>query len=143
FTLAHADPVRRGAAVIDRISCMAPDLADPAESYLVGAAANAAWAYDLALLFLESAIGGLRTQGRLGLLAEALVAQAWAAVHRAREPLAVAAAEEAIALSRETGQRRWAVAASLAKATIAAERGDFEGMEALAREAERAILDMG
>jgi DNA-binding CsgD family transcriptional regulator len=143
FLLAHADPVRHGAVVTERISRLAPDLADPSVAFLLGAAASAAWSFDLALPFLETAIGGLRAQGRIGLLAEALVAQAWAAVHRAREPLAVAAAEEAIALSLETGQRRWAVAASLAKATIAAERGDFDGMDTLAREAERAILGIG
>jgi DNA-binding CsgD family transcriptional regulator len=143
FVLAHADPVKRGAVVRERISHMGSDLTDPAALFLVGAAANAVWSFDLALGFLDGATSGLRAQGRLGLLAEALVAQAWAAVHQAREPLAVSAAEEAISLSQEMGQRRRVVAAKLAKATIAAERGDIEAMEALVSDAERVIIGMG
>jgi tetratricopeptide (TPR) repeat protein len=117
--------------------------ASPGDSYLFGAAANAVWSYDLALIFLDTAIGGLRAQGRLGMLAEALVAEAWAAVHAAREPLAVSAAEEAIDLSRERGHRRSVASAQLAKAAIAAERGDLELMEALTGEAEHVFLGMG
>ena len=134
--LAQADPVKNGAAVIDQISRLTPDHADPAGMYLIGLAASAVWAYDLGLVFLNAAVDGLRAQGRLGLLAQALTAQAWAAVHTAREPLAVSAAEEGIALARETGQPRLAVTAQLAKAAIAAERGDLAVAEALAREAE-------
>jgi ATP/maltotriose-dependent transcriptional regulator MalT len=141
--LAYADPVKRGALVIERISRMTPDVADPAGMCLVGSAANAVWAYDLSLGFLNTAVDGLRAQGRLGLLAQALVAQAWAAVHLGREPLAVSAAEEAARLARETGQPRWAVAAQLAQATIAAERGDFDVAEALACAAEALLLPMG
>ena len=112
--------------------------------YLVGeAAASAVWACGLSLRFLDAAVTGLRAQGRLGLLANALVTQAWAAVHLAREPLAMSAAEEASRLARETGQPRWAIAAQLALAAIAAERGDFDVAETLARKAETELLAMG
>lgn len=141
--LAHADPVARGAFVIDRISRMTPLPADPAGAYLVGSAAAAMWAYDLSLRFLDTAVNGLRAQGRLGLLAQALVSQAWAAVHLGREPLAVSAAEEAARLADETGQRREAVSAQLAQAAIAAERGDLIVAEELARQAEAVLLPMG
>jgi DNA-binding CsgD family transcriptional regulator len=141
--LAHADPVAHGSFVIDRISRITPLPADPAGAYLVGAAATAVWAYDLSLGFLDTAVSGLRAQGRLGLLARALVSQAWAAVHLAREPLAVSAAEEAARLARETGQLREAVSAQLAQATIAAERGDFTAAEELAGQAEAVLLPMG
>jgi DNA-binding CsgD family transcriptional regulator len=141
--LAYADPVGRGAHVIDRLSRLTGDERDPAASYLLGSAAGAVWAYDLALDFLGAAVDGLRSQGRLGLLAHALVLQAWAAVHLAREPLAVSAGEEAFRLAGETGQPAWAAAAQLAQATIAAERGDVEGAEALAREAEAVLLPLG
>src|SRR3989442_9079497 len=140
---AHTDPVGRGARVIDQISRMTPDAADPAAMYLIGSAANAVWAYDLSLAFLEIAVDGLREQGRLGLLAQALVAQAWAAVHQAREPLAVSAAEEAARLARETSEPQWVAAAQLAQATIAAERGDFDTAESRAREAEGLLLSVG
>jgi DNA-binding CsgD family transcriptional regulator len=141
--LAHADPVARGAFVIDRISRMTPIPADPTGTYLVGCAATAVWAYDLSLGFLDTAVNGLRAQGRLGLLAQALVRQAWAAVHLAREPLAISAAEEAARLARETGQLRSAVVADLARATIAAERGEFTVAEEVARQAEAVLLPMG
>jgi DNA-binding CsgD family transcriptional regulator len=141
--IAQADPVKNAADVIHRISRMTPDGADPEGMLSLGLAASAVWAFDLGLLFLNAAVTGLRAQGRLGLLAQAVAAQAWAAVHLAREPLAVSAAEEAIALARETGQQRWAVVAQLAKAAIAAERGDFGAAEDLVREAEAVLLPLG
>ncbi|HEY1636470.1 MAG TPA: AAA family ATPase [Acidimicrobiales bacterium] len=141
--LAHADPVGHGALVIERISRMTPDARDAAEQYLLGSAASAVWAYDLSLGFLDAAADGLRAQGRIGLLVQTLVSQAWAAVHLAREPLAVAAAGEASRLARETGQVRWAALGQLARATIAAERGDFEAAEALVCEAEALLVPLG
>jgi ATP/maltotriose-dependent transcriptional regulator MalT len=122
---------------------LTPDPSNPDAALLVGSAANAVWAYDLALPFLGAAVDGLRTRGRLGMLAQALAAQAWAAVHLAREPLAVSAAEEAISLARETGQLQWAVVAELAKAAIAAERGDLGDAEVMAGRAEVSITQMG
>jgi len=141
--LAQADPAKSGRRVIDRISGLKPDVSDPAGMHLIGVAANAVWAYDLGLAFLTVAADGLRAQGQLRDLTQALTNQAWAAVHLAREPLAVSAAEEAIALARETGQTGWVVAAQLAKAAIAAERGDLLGTETVTREAETLILPMG
>ncbi|MGA8726238.1 MAG: AAA family ATPase [Acidimicrobiales bacterium] len=141
--LGHADPVKQGHLVIDRVSQMTPNAIDPTGMYLVGTAANAVWAYDLALIFLAPAIAGLRSQRRLGLLAQALVAQAWAAVHAAKEPLAVAATKEAALLAQETGQLQLAVSAQLAMATIAAERGDFGLAEEMARQAEAQLLPVG
>ncbi len=141
--LAYADPVQRGGLVIDRISRMTPDSTDPAGMYLIGAAAQAVWACDLSLGFLNAAVDGLRAQGRLGMLAQALQCQAWSAAHLAREPLAMSAADEAAQLARETGQLRWAIAARLAQAMIAAERGDFDVQERLAGEAEAELVAMG
>ncbi|WP_433727303.1 AAA family ATPase [Actinoplanes sp. CA-051413] len=140
---AQTDPIAAGSAVLKRISGRPPDLTDPVGMYHLGSAANAVWAYDVALPFLAVAVDGLRAQRLTRLLARALVAQAWAAVHLAREPLAVSAAEEGMALARDTGQPRWAVAAQLAKATIFAERGDFAVAEALTRQAEAVILPAG
>jgi DNA-binding CsgD family transcriptional regulator len=141
--LAHADPVKQGHFVIDRITQMTPDAMDPTGMYLVGTAASAVWAYDLALIFLAPAIAGLRSQRRMRLLAQALVAQAWAAVHTAREPLAVSATKEAALLAQETGQSQLAVSAQLAMATIAAERGDLKLAEEMARRAEGQLLPVG
>ena len=142
--LANADPVGQSARLIARISKITPDPAeDPATLHLLGSAASAVWAFDLALGFLTNAVDGLRLQGRLGLLAQALVAQSWAAVHLARETMAVSAADEGARLARETGQPRWALAAELAKVTVAGERGDSEAVEEVARRAEGELLPVG
>jgi hypothetical protein len=142
--LACTDPVARGAHVIDRISRMTPDAAgDPAAMHLLGTAATAVWGFDLSAGFLAAAVNGLRAQGRLGLLAQALVSQSWAAAHLAKETLAESAADEAARLARETGQPRWAVAAELVRATVAGERGDFERADALADRAEAELLPVG
>jgi DNA-binding CsgD family transcriptional regulator len=142
--LANADPVGRGALVNERIARMTPDAArDPAALHLVGSAASAVWAFDLALGFLGGAVDGLRAQGRLGLLAQALVSQAWAAVHLAKETLAISAADEGARLARETGQPRWALSADLARAAVAGERGNFETVHALTSLAETELLPVG
>ena len=142
--LACADPVKQGALVIDRISRMTPDaIGDPAALHLVGTAATAVLAFDLSWGFLIKAVDGLRAQGRLGLLAQALVSQSWAAIHLAKETQAMSAADEAARLARETGQSRWALAADLAKATVAGERGDIETANALINQAEAELLPIG
>jgi hypothetical protein len=141
--LAQSDPVKCGRAVIEAIRGTTPDIDDPAGMHLVGLAANAVWAFDLGLVFLSTSVDGLRAQRRLGLLAQSLVMQAWAAVHLARVPLAVSAAEEGRVLALETGQPQWAAAAHLAKAAIAAERGDFEIADAQVEEADSAIRPLG
>ena len=135
--LAYADPVGQGSRVLDQIATMTPDTAqDPAAMHLVGVAASAVWAFDVALAFLDVGVDGLRAQGRLRPLAQALGAQAWALVHLAHRSQAVSVGEEAWRLARETGQPRWAAIARLAQATIAAERGDLAGTESMIRDAE-------
>jgi DNA-binding CsgD family transcriptional regulator len=141
--LASADPVQCGAVVNGRISRIAPDASDPAGMLLIGYAATAVWAWDRSLAFLDVAVDGLRPQGRVISLAQALVSQAWAGMHLAREPLATAAAGEASRLARETDQLRWAIAAELAQAAVAAERGDVDAAEAIMRQAEAVLLPMG
>jgi len=142
--LACADPVQRGAVVVEQISTIAPTTGtDPAALHHLGTAASAVWTFDRSWSFLCGAVDGLREEGRLGLLAQALVSQAWAAVHLSKGAAALSAADEAGRLARETGQRRWGVAADLAMATVIGERGDLESADRLAREAEAALLPMG
>ena len=142
--LSFADPVGRGSVVLERLEHVQPDPnRDPEALHLLGTAATAVFAFDRSAVFLDTSVDGLRRQGRLGLLAQALVSQSWAAVHLAQPTLAVSAGEEASRLAPETGQQRWGLAADLAVATIAGERGDHERAEALARRAEAVLLPMG
>ena len=141
--LAFADPVVQGAAALDRISRLSPDDGlDSAAIRLIGAAATALGAFDRSPGFLAASVDGLRAEGRLGLLAQALVSQAWAAVFLGNWDVARPAAEEAGRLARETGQPRWAAAADLVQASLAALRGDLDGAESLADDAERLLLPL-
>jgi DNA-binding CsgD family transcriptional regulator len=141
--LAHAQPVERGAHILARLATMRTRDADPQGLHHLGSAASAMWAPDLALPFLAAAVEGLRDQGRLGLLAQALAAQAWAAVHAGKEPVAIAAAEEGARLALETDQPHWAASARLAMAAIAAERGDIAATDELIGGAEGLLVPIG
>jgi DNA-binding CsgD family transcriptional regulator len=141
--LAFADPIEHGGVVIDRIAGL--DVHgdhDAGAVRLLGAAATAVGAFDLSPGFLATSVNGLRAEGRIGLLAQALVSQAWAAFFLGDWRLAIPAAEEAGRLARETAQPRWAAAAQLCAATLAAVRGDYEAADVLAAEAEPLLLPM-
>jgi DNA-binding CsgD family transcriptional regulator len=141
--LAFADPLGHGADALCRIARAPIVDADPVGMYHLGLAASAVWDYELTLKYVEPAVLGLRAQGRAGLLPGALVTQAWAAVHLARQRTAISAADEAYRLGTETRQRQWLLGAQLAKAAVAAERGEQETVDSLTREAEAALLAAG
>ncbi|MET8566205.1 AAA family ATPase [Streptomyces flaveolus] len=141
---ACADPVGEAAWVIDRTTRLAPGAVDdPAEQHALGASLTAIWAYDLAWPYLCAAVDGLRQQGRLGLLGEALASQAWAALQLGKHRLARTAADESRRLSRDTGRSRWACVADLALATLASERGESETATELIRTTEADLLSLG
>lgn len=142
--LAFSSPVRRGADLLDRLHQRSlPADTDPEESRLLSTAAVALGALDLAPRFFAPAVEGLRRQGRLGLLARALVSQAWAEVCTGRWTSALAAADEAERLASETSQPRWQASARLVQSMIAALRGDAAAAELLAGEAERLLIPTG
>ena len=142
--VATTDPMQRGMRAIERVESMPPNGGtDAASAHLLGTAATAVLAFDLSWGLLADAVDGLRAQGRLGSLAQALVSQAWAATHLAKTTIAESAAQEAASLAAETGQPRWATAANIVLATLAGERGDLEKAEAIASEAEADLLPVG
>ncbi|MFE0456967.1 ATP-binding protein [Streptomyces sp. NPDC058914] len=141
---ACADPVAEAAWVIDRASRLAPGAVDdPAEQHALGASLTAVWAYDLSWPYLCAAVDGLRHQGRLGLLGEALASQAWAAIQLGKHRSARTAADESRRLSRDTGRSRWAYVADLALATLAGERGESDVANELIRTTEAELLSAG
>jgi hypothetical protein len=141
--LASADPVRLGALVNARVEGIRPDDTDPAGLYFAGVAAGTVWSWDRSLPLLEAGVNGLRRQGRLGLLVQALVTQAWAALHSSRIPAAMSAADEAIRLAPETGQGHWAHAARLVEALVAAAGGNADAAAAMTQESESGYRAMG
>ncbi|MFR9794041.1 helix-turn-helix transcriptional regulator [Streptomyces sp. MB22_4] len=141
---ACADPVGEAAWVTDRARRLTPEAVDdPAEQHALGASLTAVWAFDLSWPYLCAAVDGLRRQGRLGLLGEALASQAWAAVHLGKHRLARTAADEARRLARDTGRPRWALVADLVTAALASERGEPDLVNEIIRTTEAELLSVG
>jgi len=139
--LAFAAPIGRGSAVIDRLSRLEPDMGgDPGATRLIGNAAMAVGAFDMAARSLAASAAALRAQGRLGLLARALALQAWSAAHLADLGAAIPAAEEGRRLAQETNQPLVMATAQAVQAVLAALRGDQEAAAALAAQAERVAV---
>ena len=108
---------------------------DPRSVHLLGLASHAIGDYDASLRLLAIASDGLREQGRLALLAQALVMRSvgsilvgdWAAAHPA--------AFEAARLADETGQPIWHSGALGSLAGLTALHGDLPAAERLAAKA--------
>ena len=109
----------------------------------VGRAASAVWADNLALPFLRSAVEGFRSDGRLARLAQCLAFEAWAAINCGAVLIAITAAAEAERLAEETRQFRYVLAAQLAHAIAATERGEEDTADHLIAGAEAALVPMG
>jgi DNA-binding CsgD family transcriptional regulator len=143
-TLALFDPVGQGSATLRRVRHTAPfDVPDPDEQVSIGTAASAVWAVDLALPFLRAAAAGYRAEGRLGLLAQTLISQAWAELHEGAVRVAITSAAEAVELSAEIGLDRSAAVGQLTQAIAAVEMGSDETAEKLISAAEAALLPLG
>jgi DNA-binding CsgD family transcriptional regulator/tetratricopeptide (TPR) repeat protein len=142
--LALIDPIHRGREVIARIGQMSPaGMPGPDQSMAVGRAASAVWADNLALPFLSSAVAGLRSDGRLARLAQCLAFEAWAAINCGAVRIAITGAAEAARLAEETRQLRYVLAAQLAHAIAATERGEEDTADHLIAGAEAALVPMG
>jgi DNA-binding CsgD family transcriptional regulator len=143
-TLALFDPVGQGAEIVRRVRQMAPlDVADPEGQFNVGQAASGVWADNLALPFLRAASAGFRADGRLGVLAQTLVVEAWAQVRVGAARVAITAAAEGVQLAEETRHVRYVAAGQLAQAIAAVEMGADESAEQLIGAAEAMLLPLG
>jgi DNA-binding NarL/FixJ family response regulator len=142
--LALVDPVQSAAEVLGHIRNMSPAaFGDPKHLLVLGDAAFAVWAEDLALPFLRAAGAAFRIDGRLALLAHTTVTEAWADVHLGHVRTALTEAAEGARLSEEAGQARYVPAAKLAQAIALAELGEDEAAEQLIGEVEAVLLPMG
>ena len=129
--LAMADPLHRGAVVIDRLTHIdVQAFSDPEDLRLLGVALVVIPEYDLAARFLTAAVDGARDQGRLLILARALGSQAHAALFRGDFELAEQAAEEGVRFTRETQQPRWECSCQTFLGHVSGVRGDTERAEA-------------
>jgi DNA-binding CsgD family transcriptional regulator len=116
---------------------------NPDAQFEVAMAAAAVWAPDLALPFLRAASAGYRAEGRLALLAQTLVFEAWAEIRSGAARVAIIAAAEGVQLAQETRQVRYAVVGQVAEAIAAVEMGTAEPAERLIGTAESTLLPLG
>ncbi|MFL5999428.1 MAG: ATP-binding protein [Streptomyces sp.] len=141
---AYAAPVDRGAFVLDRARHAALEEGDDGRAYrMLSTASLLVGGYDLARVF--SAAGGapLRVQGRLGLLARTVGADAWSALVVGDLGAAIAATEESRRLARETSQTMMYALMTATAAKLAAVRGEVDSALRLAEEAEEIGLPAG
>jgi DNA-binding CsgD family transcriptional regulator len=142
YIQAFAATIERGAVVLGELDQAGPP-EDPAALYLGGMAICLCGAFDRAAPMLAASARRLREQGRLGLLTAVLTIQAWAAVTLGDFAVALPAAEESGRLAAETQQPLWGTGARIAKATLAAMRGDRAAVEVLTAEADKVALPAG
>jgi DNA-binding CsgD family transcriptional regulator len=142
--LAYVAPPEDVAEVIARLSAWASEPSPSGASMqLIGSAAFAVGAHALAARVLTAAIDGLRRQGRLVLLAQALVQRAWCEIQQSHWSAALSDAQEARRLANETAQPIWEADAQVAEGMLAALRGDEAIAMELAATAERVVLPTG
>jgi ATP/maltotriose-dependent transcriptional regulator MalT len=107
-----------------------------------GIAAEKAGDFASGSRFLARAVDRLRTQGRLGMLTQALVHYAWAATYAGEWDAAEAAGAEAATLARETRQPQFGLTGQLVGALAAAFGGGEPDLEAALNGPERALRAM-
>ncbi|MEY9968809.1 DNA-binding CsgD family transcriptional regulator [Streptacidiphilus sp. MAP12-16] len=142
--LAYAAPIDRGAIVIERLHrIVATPGREARMDRMLGTGALMIGSFDLAQQLSAAAATGLRAQGRLGLLARAVGAEASSAVQLGDLSVAIPAAEESSRLARETTQPYLYGLMRSIEAAISALRGDADRTGVLTAEAEQAGLPVG
>ncbi len=122
--LAYADPVDSSPTVTGIMRTVVTADLDSVTAYTLGHAASCIGDFELADLFYADAVARLRAEGRLQVLARAIVMQAWAGLRRGQWSAAMPLAEEGCRLAEETGQAEWLAAGLAGRAMVAALRGE-------------------
>ncbi|MDN3029018.1 AAA family ATPase [Streptomyces sp. S.PB5] len=141
---AYAAPVERGTFVLERARHVALKEGDDGRAYrMLSTASLLVGGFDLARAFSTAGGAPLRAQGRLGLLARTVGADAWSALVVGDLGAAIAATEESRRLARETSQTMMYALMTATAAKLAALRGEVDSALELAEEAEEIALPAG
>lgn len=136
-----AAAVERGAEVIGHLARWDPARdPDPAAAGMVGMAAFVVGDFERTAALITPIAEVLREQGRLGLLAQALVLLSFSSSYLGDLDTARQAAAEADRLAEETAQPVWAACAQLGEANMAALRGDIAAAERFVDRAARSAF---
>jgi DNA-binding CsgD family transcriptional regulator len=140
--LAMAGPVRWAPAVSERLAAIEASAGELSadEAYLAGMAARAIGDHDVATRFLAGATSQLRAQGRLGLLAQALVMWGWVAIAQGSWASAEILVDESGRLAEEVGQSWWRTGSLIARAALRGLQGGADAAERLVAEAEKTAI---
>ena len=141
--LAMVGSTRRATEVLGHLPRSAPGAdGDPVVARVLGLAGYAVGHCEFAIDALTIAIDGLRAQGRLALLAQAVVARAVSGLQIGRFDLGIQDAEEGYRLSVQTAQPLFGEYARAGQALLAGLRGDEDEAETIAAVAERAMVPL-
>jgi DNA-binding CsgD family transcriptional regulator len=141
--IALADPEATAPSVRRRVAQLRlQEMTDPVAAMYVGIAAEKAGDFAAGARFLERAVDRLRGQSRLGMLTQALVHYAWAAIHAGDWEAAERAGAEAATLAHETRQPQFGFTGQLVGALAAALRGSQGDLDAMLTGPERALTAM-
>ena len=129
---------------MDRARRVVPRAGDDGRAYrMLSTGALLCGAFELSRDFSAAAATALRSQGRLGLLARVVGAEAWSAIVVGDLSAAIVACDESRRLARETTQPLMYALMSATAAKLAALRGEAAKALALAGEAEEIGLPVG
>jgi DNA-binding CsgD family transcriptional regulator len=138
------DPFDCGAVLVRQLARWnAMDATDPAVAGALGRTAYIVGDFDRSLVFARQACDGLRQQGLIARLTQALVLQMFSALYLGRWDITHVASDEAYRFAVETRQPMWAACAQLGRANLAGLRGDYGRARALSGEVERTALEAG
>jgi DNA-binding NarL/FixJ family response regulator len=135
--LAYADPIGSYSAVTEIMHAVVTTDLDSVTIWTLGHAASCMGDLELADMFYTHAVARLRAEGRLQVLARAVVMQAWTRLRRGQWSTAMPLAEEGRRLAEESGQAEWQAAGFAGQAMVAALRGEVAEAAPAADRAER------
>jgi ATP/maltotriose-dependent transcriptional regulator MalT len=141
--IALAHPEATAPSVLARVARMRlHEVDDPVSAMYVGIAAEKAGDFAMGARFLRRAVEGLREQGRLGMLTQALVHYAWAATYAGEWEAAAAAGAEGARLASDSRQPQFGLTGELLAALATALRGQEADLESILRGPEQTLLAM-
>jgi DNA-binding CsgD family transcriptional regulator len=141
---AYADSLGHAPAVLARLRALAAEgCRDTDAARYFSDAAFVVGAFDLAMTFLDTAVEGLRAEGRLGHLPRTLALHGFVAARLADWDVAIPAAEESRRLGAEFGEALAEARADNIVSMIAGMRGDADAAEQASTNAERVGLSTG